>query len=153
MNKEIPFKTKDGHEYLIVFTEFQHTPRNYGIKIIDVSIVLMNDVYTINRVDTLFNFSHIIFNYLRENDVILYYYCDVTPIKIRYNRKRKLTPQAYRSKLFSKMFEKFNTNEYIQRPIKINDHENGHHYVCLVCHQSNNNALKEVEKDLISAGK
>lgn len=94
MNEEIPYITEDGHEYLIVFTEFQSTPRDYGVKIVDVSIVLMNDIYAINRIKTLFKFSQIIRNYLSENDVILYYYCDVTPIKIRHNRKKEMTPQA-----------------------------------------------------------
>jgi hypothetical protein len=41
LEKEIPLTTDEGYEYLIVFKEFSNTPRDYGVKIIDVSIILM----------------------------------------------------------------------------------------------------------------
>ena len=153
MEKEIPLTTDEGYEYLVVFKEFCNTPRNYGIIIIDVSIILMGDVIPINSIKTFSRFSQIILDYLNENNVILYYYCDTSDIAIRNNRKRKVTPQEFRSKLFSKIFEKMNPTNFIEKPIKINDPENGNHYTSLICHKQNSKVLFEIEKDLKSTEK
>ncbi|PZW36934.1 hypothetical protein LX95_02917 [Mesonia algae] len=153
MEKEIPLITDEGYEYLIVFKEFCNTPRDYGIVIIDVSIILMDDITPINSLKTFFRFSKLILDYLNENNVVLYYYCDTSNITIRSNRIRKITPQEFRSKLFSIIFEKINSQDFIEKPIKINDPENGHHYTSLICHKENFKLLLEIEKDLKSTEK
>ena len=43
MDKEVPFKTEEGYEYLVVFQEYSNYSSIFGIKIIDVSIILLND--------------------------------------------------------------------------------------------------------------
>ena len=64
LEAEIPLTTDEGCQYLIVFKEFQYIPRDYGLTIIDVSIVLMDDILPNNSLKTLFKFSHIILEYL-----------------------------------------------------------------------------------------
>ena len=114
MNLEIPFKTEEGYEYLVVFQEYPNYTSIFGIKIVDVSIILMNEEIEHNSYKSLIKFVKIIHQYLESNtDVILYYYCDISPIKIRGNRKRKYSYQEFRSKLFLSLFEKFNSQKYI----------------------------------------
>ena len=101
MDKEVPFKTEEGYEYLVVFQEYSNYSSIFGIKIIDVSIILLNDEIEQNTYKSLIEFVKIINLYLEENqDIILYYYCDTLPIKIRANRKQKLSYQEFRSKIF-----------------------------------------------------
>ena len=150
LEAEIPLTTDEGYQYLIVFKEFQNIPRDYGLTIINVSIILMDDISPNNSLKTLFKFSHIILEYLENHNVILYYYCDVAPINIRKNRKMNITPQEFRSNLFSKMFEKINSSDYVEKPVIIEDIENGDHYVSLICHKNNYKVVKEIEMDIIS---
>ena len=81
MDKEVPFKTEEGYEYLVVFQEYSNYSSIFGIKIIDVSIILLNDEIEQNTYKSLIEFVKIINLYLEENqDIILYYYCDTLPI-------------------------------------------------------------------------
>lgn len=106
LDKKIPFLTEEGHQYLVSFVKFSANGIDYGIPIIDVSITLMNDEIEYNTIKTLNIFVDIINNYLDQHNVVLYYYCDTAAINMRINRKEKLLPQEYRSKLFSSMFNK-----------------------------------------------
>lgn len=58
-----------------------------------------------NNASTLSKFSKIVREYLSENDVILYCYCDDREIE-RSKKHQNLTPQEYRSVLFERMFDK-----------------------------------------------
>lgn len=58
----------------------------------------------INNAGTLNRIASILFNFLDENDVILYFYCSKAPIKKR-NTRDEMSYQQYRSCLFTSMFD------------------------------------------------
>jgi len=148
LEKKIPFVTAEGYEYLVNFMEFSANGINYGIPIIDVSITLMSTNIEHNSIKTLNVFTDIIDNYLKQHNVVLYYYCDTAPIKMRDNRKNKLLPQEFRSKLFSSMFDQRNFDNYILKEIRITDLERGDHFTSLISNISNIDKVQLIENDL-----
>jgi hypothetical protein len=145
---EIPFETDEGYQYLVSFREVTPQQNNYGIAIVDVSIVLMSSNIESNSYKTLNNFIEIIFDYLIKNDVIVYYYCDVVPVKIRKNRDIKLSPQEFRFKLFSTMFVKRNSLEFYLQEITLTDAEENNHYTSLISKISNKDKVELVKSDI-----
>lgn len=101
-----------------------------------------------NSYKTLSKFIEIIFGYLSKNDVIIYYYCDVAPIKIRENRKIKFSPQEFRFKLFSTMFSKTNSDAFYLQEIVLNDKEETNHYTTLISRISNKENVEVVKSDI-----
>ncbi|KAF2330556.1 hypothetical protein [Flavobacterium ginsenosidimutans] len=148
LDKEIPFTTEEGYQYLVSFVKFSANGIDYGIPIIDVSITLMNSEIEYNSIKTLNIFVGIINNYLDQHNVVLYYYCDTSAIKMRTNRKEKLLPQEYRSKLFSSMFNKKKFDDYILTEIRINDPERGDHFTSLISSANNTDKIRLIEDDL-----
>ncbi|WP_134344182.1 hypothetical protein [Flavobacterium psychrophilum] len=145
---EIPFETDEGYQYLVSFREVTPQQKDYGIALVDVSIVLMSSNIESNSYKTLNNFIGIIFDYLIKNDVIVYYYCDVVPIKIRTNRNIKLSPQEFRFKLFSTMFIKRNSQEFYLQEITLTDTEENNHYTSLISKISNKEKVELVKSDI-----
>jgi hypothetical protein len=125
---EIPFETEEGYQYLVTFREVTPNQNSYEIPLIDVSIVLMSLNIESNSYKTLNKFIEIIFDYLLKSDVIIYYYCDFTPIKIRENRAIKFSPQEFRFKLFSTMFDKRNSEDFYLQEIILNDKEENNNH-------------------------
>lgn len=123
LEKEIPFVTEEGYEYLVSFTEFSSKGIDYKIPIVDISITLMSGNIENNSIKTLNKFTDTIDDYLKQHNVVLYYYCDTAPIKMRANRKAIFLPQEFRSKLFSSMFNQRNFENYILKEIRITDTE------------------------------
>jgi len=132
LTKIIPLLTKEGYEYAIKFDVFypDAVPASINIPVIDITIELLSEVNPVNNAKTLFYISEIINNYMAENDVVLYCYCDNAPIQKGKN-KTDITNQEFRSLLFIKMFEKQNNEEYLNEQIIINDEANGDHYIHL----------------------
>ncbi|GEM54114.1 hypothetical protein B0A58_00740 [Flavobacterium branchiophilum NBRC 15030 = ATCC 35035] len=144
----IPFETEEGYQYLVSFREVTPNQNNYGIPLIDVSIVLMSLNIESNSFKTLHKFIKIILDYLLNNDVIIYYYCDVVPVKTRKNRKIKLTPQEFRFKLFSTMFTKRNSEEFYLQEIILNDYEENNHYISLISKIINKEKVELIKSDI-----
>lgn len=145
---EIPFETVEGYQYLVSFREITPHQNDYGIPLIDVSIVLMSLNIESNSYKTLNKFIEIIFGYLLINDVIIYYYCDVVPIKIRENRNTKFSHQEFRFKLFSTMFSKRNSKEFYLQEIILNDKEENNHYTSLISRVENKDKVELVKSDV-----
>ena len=145
---EIPFETTEGYQYLISFREFPSSQINYNIPLIDVSITLMSDAIETNSLKTLNKFIQIVLDYLNQNDVIIYYYCDTAPIKIRETRKQKYSYQEYRFNLFLSMFNKLKSSDFYLQDIIINDNVNGNHYTSLISRTINSDIVKVVKSDL-----
>ena len=145
---EIPCETEEGYQYLVIFREVTANQNNYNIPLVDVSIILMSSNIENNSFKTLNKFIEIIFIYLQKNDVIIYYYCDVVTIKIRKNRKIKLSPQEFRFKLFSALFSRINSDDfYLQEIISIDKTQNNH-YISLISKITNKNKIKAVMTDI-----
>ncbi|MFV8343055.1 hypothetical protein [Flavobacterium sp. XS2P39] len=145
---EIPFETEEGYQYLVSFREVTTHQNNYDIALVDVSIVLMSLNIESNSYKTLNKFIGIIFDYLLNNDIIIYYYCDVVPIKIRKNRNIKFSPQEFRFKMFSTMFSKRNSQEFYFQEIILTDHEENNHYTSLISKISNREKIDLVKSDI-----
>ncbi|MCL9806460.1 hypothetical protein NAT51_13060 [Flavobacterium amniphilum] len=148
LEKEIPFRTEEGYEYLVRFAEFSSNGINYEIPIVDVSIILMSCDIENNSMKTLNKFTDIIDDYLQCHNVVLYYYCDTAPIKMRATRNEKLLPQEFRSKLFSSMFNQKKFGEYILKEIRITDTERGDHFISLISNLNNADKIQLIESDL-----
>jgi hypothetical protein len=145
---EIPFETEEGYQYLVSFREITSFQNNYDISLIDVSIVLMSSNIESNSYKTLNKFIEIILGYLLKNNVIIYYYCDVVPIKIRENRNIKFSFQEFRFKLFSTMFSKRNSEEFYLQEIILNDAEENNHYTSLISRIANKDKVELVKSDI-----
>lgn len=148
MELEIPFETIEGYQYLVSFREFPSNQINYNIPLIDVSITLMSDTIETNSLKTLNKFIQIVLDYLDKNDVIIYYYCDTAPIKIRETRKQKFSYQEYRFKLFLSMFTKQKSDTFYIQNIIINDKINGNHFTSLISRTTNKEKVEIVKSDL-----
>ena len=148
MNVCIPIDCPDGHQYLLRFEYFENLPMNIdkelGVKVVDISLVSESEIATINNIGTLNLISTAVFNFLDENDVVLYYYCSKDAIYQRKNRK-KIPPQQYRSKLFlalfDKIIEKYKRMDYINKPIIIPDISYGDHYIHFIAKSKHSDKL------------
>ncbi|KQS91553.1 hypothetical protein [Chryseobacterium sp. Leaf394] len=151
MDEEFKFTTDEGYEYLVIFQEHSNYSSIFGIKIIDVSIILMNEEIEYNSYKSLIEFIKIINNYLvKEENVILYYYCDISPIKMRIKRKVEMSPQQFRNQLFVTMFERSKSENFVSRQIIVKDIENGDHYTSLITDKINESKLENIIKELES---
>ena len=149
MRVSIPIDCPDGHQYLLRFEDFENLPVNIdaelGVKVVDISLISESEVATINNIGTLNLISTVVFNFLDENDVVLYYYCSKDAIYQRKNRK-EIPPQQYRSKLFLTLFDKIvekyqRGDDYINKPIIIPDEIYGDHYIHFVAESKHSDKL------------
>jgi hypothetical protein len=143
----IPLETKEGHEYLIKFNPLDPNviPQGVAIPVIDIAIERVNHIQDTNNAKTLFQIAGIISNYMVDNDVILYCYCDSASIN---KRNPDLLNQEFRSLLFIKMFEKQNNRNYLNEQIIIDDPDNGAHYIHLFSRVRNKGAIDLIAKSL-----
>lgn len=59
-----------------------------------------------------------------------------------------MSPQEYRSILFSKIFERSNQGNYREKIVRISDPENGDHFISLIFRVENQNVIKKIKEDL-----
>ena len=139
----IPFRSKDGNQYLIEFKIFD-SGIDFGIPIIDVSLVLVEAKSKNNLISELFYISNIVDSYLRDNDVVLYFYCDNSEID-RSEKNKHILPQQYRSMLFDRLFKKKMKDHLIKRDIVIGDlNTNDIHCISLISTISHERILTKI---------
>lgn len=148
----IPLTTVEGNKYLIQLCPFDLViyPIDVAVDIVNVVILPVDEIedQPINNANTLFQMAKIIQEYLDNNDVVLYCYCDNKGIK-RNKNKLHILPQYYRSTLFSSLFSKNNTlKAYINEVIHIPDEKNGDHYIHLISRISNEKHIEEIAMEL-----
>ena len=145
---EVPFETEEGYQYLVGFREITPNKNEYDIPLVDVAIALMSPSIESNSYKTLNKFVDIIIEYIENNNVVIYYYCDVVPIKIRENRKEKYSPQEFRFRLFLTMFNKRNYKDFYLQDIILTDEKNGNHYTSLISRITNKNNVELIKTDI-----
>jgi len=150
---EIPFETIEGYQYIVGFTEVKSIPKEYNISVVNISIALVSNNIETNSLKTINKFIEFILDYLKHNDVIIYFYCDTAPIKMRDNRKEKYTNQEFRFNLFTTMFNKFKSEIFYLQSVIISDNEKGKHYTALISRLSNVDKVDLVRADLESFNK
>lgn len=104
----------------------------------------------VNNSATLLQITSIIKEYLNENDVVLYCYCDDKAINKSKN-KENVTPQEYRSKLFSAIFEKEADAKFINNRIIINGDTD--HYIHLIAQKKNSAHIDLISNELLKLQK
>lgn len=145
---DVPFETNEGYQYIVSFTEFQSVQKNYNLPLISISIALVSSDIEINSLKTLNKFIEIVLGYLEQNDVIIYFICDTTPIKIRKNRKEKFSFQEFRFNLFLAMFNKLKSEIFYLQPVILTDKIGGNHYTALISRVSHQEEIEVVRYDL-----
>jgi len=146
--KIVPLITKEGHKYLVQFDFLEKNilPDGITVPIVDILISVENNV-GINNGSTLSLFAQIIQDFLKENDVILYCYCDHAEIS-RSSRKQDLSPQEYRSLLFSAMFARQGNNDYVNQLIVINDEVD--HFIHLISSKEYISQIELLQNQVLS---
>lgn len=95
--------------------------------------------------------AEILADFMTENmNAMLYFYCD-NHQTFKYVRERNnITPQAYRSQLFSKMFDRYIINtgneSYINNRIYIKAEDE--HFIHLICHKKHKFIAERIENKL-----
>jgi hypothetical protein len=153
VDQTIPFISKEGHEYFIIFDKIEEKAIPDGVikTIVDVTIAIA-DNKGINNCHTLKQITSIIKSYLDENDVILYCFCDNKEI-FRSIKHSHLTPQEYRSLLFTKLFDNLANEEYINKPIVITDDEQINHHIHLISKEINQDDVNILSGVIFGMGK
>lgn len=136
LEKVVCFESLEGHEYIVKFDIFNISELNVSVPIINITLVLVNEKEKSCTIHALNKLTSIVLEYLESNNVILYYYCDSYPIKMRI-RQNELSPQKFRSQIFKMLFQRCNSDSYILQNIEIRDNENGNHYISLISSSKN----------------
>lgn len=134
MNITIPIECSDGHQFLLKLTDCRNLPIESEIEIVDITLIDVARTNITNNAGTLNRIASILFNFLDENDVILYFYCSKDPIKKSKNRA-DMSYQQYRHSLFCAMFSRItrhSTNCFVDKSIILKDNVYGDHYIHLM---------------------
>lgn len=126
MDITIPVSSCDGRQFLIKLSSFSIDGIPGSIteilkcEIIDIVLERVTDVdqNKQNSFGTLSIIFTVIWNFLEEHDVVLYFYCDDRHEILR--KETFISPQEYRSKLFTSMFNRKVSNmgsRYVNVPI------------------------------------
>ena len=150
MNITIPIECQDGHQFLLRLTDCSNLPIELEIEIVDIALIDTAHSNTTNNAGTLNKIAAILFNFLDENDVILYFYCSKDPIKKRKNRE-DMSYQQYRSYLFCSMFDRITRcckDSYVNKSIILKDNIYGDHYIHLMSKNKYSGMLDKLETKL-----
>jgi len=148
LNEVVPFISKEGNSYRIVFSEITiELPIPIGVALVELAIISNNN-RVVNNPATLFEFSSIINEYLNKNDIILYCYCDTQDLNMGRNNSH-LSPQEFRSKLFSSMFDRRKDKSFVNKSIVIDDNLYGTHFIHLISKLSNENDINRLSQELL----
>lgn len=112
MKVTYPISTDEGDEYLLLIDPFEKSilPHDISeminnIDIFDITLERVSGEHA-TKPDILFEISNFIAGFLIDNEnTILYFYCDDMHDVMR--RNQSMTPQKFRSNLFSKMFDRY----------------------------------------------
>lgn len=107
-----PFRTVEGDEYLVLIESFTKSvlpddiiTKFKGVDIVNIAIERVSGE-CITKPNILFDISNFLAGFLLDNEnTILYFYCD--DINEIPRRNKNITPQKYRSRLFTKMFDRY----------------------------------------------
>lgn len=148
LNKSITITSKEGHNYTLGFSPFDAVklPDDIRKPVIDVVIAIEGE-NQFNNPKTLFTFTHHAKEYLNENDVILYCYCDNKEI-LRDKKHQHLSPQEYRSLLFQRLFERERNGELLNKPIVLTDSNEEKHFIHLFSNVHNKDTVELIAEHL-----
>lgn len=160
MKVTYPISTSEGDEYLVLIESFEKSilPEKIitmlgNIDIMDITLERVSGKHT-TKPGILFDISNFIAGFLLDNEnTILYFYCDDIHNIMR--RDQSITPQRYRSTLFSRMFDRYTSshfiNDFIDVPLEIrSDRDIYIHLIAKDIHLPYVNAIKSTIIDMSS---
>ncbi len=128
----IPYISSVQSKFLINFKEVNYEGIS-SIPIVDVSIVLVESKNKILPLKDLISICRLIKEYLINNQVVLYYYCDTNSDNIKISvRNKELEPQEFRHKLFNSLYRLFSNTGIVKDEIIIEDPANNTHFISLI---------------------
>ncbi len=91
--ESVEINSREGHGYVLAFSDLDLAilPESISKRVVEV-VIATHDAKGINNAKTLFTFSKHIRSYLKQNDVILYSYCDSKDVR-RSIARQHLEPQ------------------------------------------------------------
>lgn len=132
---------------------FTTDPGVLALNFYDVSMYRVGDDYGSAGQRALNAVSRTLASFLIDNDdVVLCFYCDESTDVARHNQA--ITPQEYRSRLFSAMFDRYvHTNKLVDFVNYIIRIENGGqpHFAHLICRETHLSAAKKIGELLMDA--
>ncbi|MBS9767472.1 MAG: hypothetical protein KGV44_08020 [Flavobacteriaceae bacterium] len=140
----IPYISSVQSKFLINFKEVNYEDIS-SIPIVDVSIVLVESKNEILPLKDLISIGRLIRDYLINNQVVLYYYCDTSSDNIEISeRNKELEPQEFRHKLFNSLYKLFDNKDIVKDEIIIEDPTNNTHFISLITKTSDKTNLTNV---------
>lgn len=148
LNKVIPFTSCNNHKYLIKLEEF-YSGINFSLPVVNITLVLIDTKDNVIEFKDLIAIAKIIVDYIKKNDVILYYYCDHTSEDITLSKRHEqMLPQEFRSRLFSLMFSFMKRDDILKDEIVIKDENQIPHYISLIAREEHKSSLTEVNVEI-----
>ena len=142
-NSVIPFTSTVGSKFLLQFKDFKQ--QDFSLPVVDVSIVQVASKEVPIGIKDLIALSRIIRDFLFENQVVLYYYCDTSDSDIFISLKnQKMLPQEFRHSLFNALFDLMKVSDFVKDEIIIEDPEATAHYISLITKVADKSSLTEV---------
>lgn len=141
----IPYTSIAGSQYLIQLKNFE-SDDDFGIDVIDVSITLVLEKEKVVSLRDLIIITRMIKDYLIDNKVVLYYYCDHSRDDIFISKRNiEKTPQEYRSNLFESLFDFMETDGFIKDQIIIGDQNSPDaHFISLISKEEDKSYLTDI---------
>lgn len=141
----VPYTSSVGSQFLINFKEFE-LQEDFSIPVIDVSLILVEAKGEAIGLRDLIAISRIVRDFLNNNKVALYYYCDHSSDDIFISeRHQRMSPQEYRSNLFSSILDFVDVTNFVKDEIIIGDeNSNEAHYISLITKEEDKSTLTEI---------
>ena len=141
----IPYTSSVGSQFLINFKEFE-SQEDFSIPVIDVSLILVVDKEEAIGMKDLIAISRIVRDFLNDNKIVLYYYCDHSSDDIFISERHEtMSPQEFRSNLFSSIFNFINVANFVKDQIIIGDKNSADaHYISLITKVEDKSSLTEI---------
>lgn len=142
-NTVIPYTSSVGSKFLINFKDF--IQQDFSLPVVDVSLFLVESTEAGLGLRDLIALTRIIKDFLNENQVVLYYYCDTSASDIFISpRNQKMQPQEFRHSLFNALFDLMKVTDFVKDEIIIEDPANNTHYISLITKVADKSSLTEV---------
>lgn len=162
MDFSVSINAKSGDEYRIIISPFnlyilpEEVTELFGESSIEIADVTLERIKgnTPTDIGILLKISNVIGEVFEDNqNLILYFYCDDMHEILR--RDKGTSPQQFRSKLFSRMFDKYkasnNLTDIVNTSIKIkSDRDIYIHLISRECHLEYVDAIKNVIMEMES---
>lgn len=130
------------------FTPFPNESINTDVSVVDVSLVLIHFHVKPSIID-LGELSNKVIEYLRINAAILYLYFDHNNDIA--TRDREITPQEYRGILFGCLIERYSSEEFVSKKLRVKDNELVH-VITLICHEDEEEKMKQLQDEVRRQG-